>query len=148
MILFYSPSDCAASPGYAIARTHSAAGSHPRAPDTAALWNARSCCSPPPLLLCSYPSPPSSSSMSGHCPDNRLPGKMDMSCIWGKGGTCLKLRRIYTQIIHHMYSHLRLAGIAMVKLRVDILHLIVLLLPGNCKTSRKEEAINYQECSY
>lgn len=43
-----------------------------------------------------------------------------------------------------MYSHLRLAGIAVVKLRVDILHLIVLLLPGNCKTRRKQEAIRYK----
>lgn len=36
-----------------------------------------------------------------------------------------------------LYLHLRLAGIAVVKLRINILHLIVLLLAGNCKRNRQ-----------
>lgn len=63
--------------------------------------------------------------MSGHCSGSRPPDRTDTSC--GQD----KILNSEAMLPMLMNLHLCLAGIAMIQLRVNILHLIVLILTGN-----------------
>lgn len=76
--------------------------------------------------------------MSDHYPGNRPLGKTDMSCAgrWMVQGAETRFVKLSVGFgTRRSYLHLCLAGIAVVKLRINILHLVVLLLAGNCKRS-------------
>lgn len=76
--------------------------------------------------------------MSDHYPGNHPLGKTDMSCAgrWMVEGAETRFIKLSVGFgTRRSYLHLCLAGIAVVKLRINILHLVVLLLAGNCKRS-------------